>query len=120
MSRMPAHVIDFAASPVEPLVRDITDPAIVEAPYRSHTWRHFSNPEKHFTSGIWEAGSHKEYCDCDYDELCHILEGQVRLTDADGSSREFGPGSTFVVAAGFKGTWENLSAVRKVYVILGA
>lgn len=120
MSKMPLHVVDFAASPVEPLVRDITDPAIVEAPYRSQTWRHFSNPQKQFTTGIWEAGSHKEYCDCDYDELCHILDGQVRLTDSQGVSREFGPGSSFVVAAGFKGTWENLTPVRKVYVILGS
>ena len=119
MSTLPAHVVDFADSPVEPLVRDITDPAIVEAPYRSRTWRHFTNPEKKFTAGVWEAGSHKEYCDCDYDELCHILEGRVRLTDAEGISREFGPGDTFVVAAGFKGTWENLTDVRKVYVILG-
>ncbi|MBN3785577.1 cupin domain-containing protein [Burkholderia sp. Ac-20353] len=120
MNKMPAHVTDFAAGPVEAVVRDITDPAIVEAPYRSQTWRHFTNPQKNFTAGVWEAGSHKELCDCDYDELCHILEGNVRLTDAEGVSRDFGPGSTFVVAAGFKGTWENLSEVRKVYVILGA
>ncbi|MES3708686.1 cupin domain-containing protein [Pseudomonas putida] len=120
MSKLPENVIDFAESSIEPLVRDITDPAVVEAPYRSHTWRHFSNPGKNFTAGTWEAGVHKEYCDCDFDELCHILEGQVRLTDVEGRTREFGPGSTFVVAAGFKGTWENLSPVRKIYVILGA
>ncbi|MBC9249350.1 cupin [Pseudomonas alcaligenes] len=120
MSKLPAHVVDFASNPVEVQINDITDPAIVEAPYRSHTWRHFSNPQKQFTAGIWEAGPHKEYCSCDFDELCHLIEGRVRLTDADGSSREFGPGSSFVVAAGFRGTWENLTPVRKVYVILGA
>ena len=120
MPKAPSHVTDFATSPVEALVRDITDPAIVEAPYRSQTWRHFTNPQKNFTAGIWEAGPHKELCNCDYDELCHLLEGRVRLTDSEGVSREFGPGSSFVVAAGFKGTWENLTQVRKVYMILGA
>lgn len=119
MSELPKHVIDFAQSPVEPVVRDITDPAIVEAPYQSTSWRHFVNEDKQFISGIWQAGTHKEFCDCDYDELCHILEGTVRLTDEHGVTREFGAGATFVVARGFKGTWENLTDVRKVFVILG-
>jgi uncharacterized cupin superfamily protein len=114
---MPAQVIDFAASPVAVLQREISDPAIVEAPYQSRTWRHFSDPQKQLSAGIWEAGPHKERCACDYDEFCHILEGQVRLTDSEGASRTFGPGSSFVVAAGFVGTWENLTDVRKAYVI---
>ncbi|WP_137887673.1 cupin domain-containing protein [Pseudomonas sp. 2FE] len=59
-------------------------------------------------------------CECDYDEMCHILEGTVRLTDADGVAKTFGPGDSFVVAAaGLKGTWENITLVRKVYFILG-
>lgn len=119
-SATPAHVIDFASAPTPPLEREINDPAIVEAPYQSRTWRHFSNPEKGLTAGIWEAGPHKERCECDYDELCHILEGHVRLTDSQGVAREFGPGSSFVVAAGFRGTWENLTPVRKVYLIQAA
>jgi uncharacterized cupin superfamily protein len=43
----------------------------------------------------------------------------VRLTDAEGVARTFGPGDSFVVASGFQGTWENLTPVRKVYFILG-
>ncbi|MGB4075015.1 cupin domain-containing protein [Pseudomonas sp.] len=119
-STLPNHVIDFASSPVPALQNEINDPAIVDAPYQSSTWRHFSNAGKGLTAGIWEAGPHKERCSCDYDELCHILEGEVRLTDNAGNSRTFGPGSSFVVAAGFEGTWENLSPVRKVYLISGA
>ncbi|WP_277538186.1 cupin domain-containing protein [Pseudomonas baetica] len=48
-----------------------------------------------------------------------MLEGTVRLTDAEGISRTFGPGDSFVVASGFQGIWENLTTVRKVYFILG-
>jgi uncharacterized cupin superfamily protein len=33
--------------------------------------------------------------------------------------RPSGRGDSFVVAAGFKGTWENITLVRKVYFILG-
>lgn len=58
-------------------------------------------------------------CECDYDEMCHILEGTVRLTDADGVAKTFGPGDSFVVAAEFRGAWENITPVRKVYFILG-
>ena len=70
-------------------------------------------------AGIWEAEPHLERCQCDYDELCHILEGTVRLTDKAGRSRVFAAGETFVVSAGFEGTWENLTPVRKVFFILG-
>ncbi|WP_353741059.1 cupin domain-containing protein [Pseudomonas fluorescens] len=115
---LPRHVIDFA-SELAPRETEINDPAVVDAPYRSKSWRHFVQPEKNAVAGIWEAGPHRERCQCDYDELCHILEGSVRLTDAEGVARTFGPGDSFVVASGFNGTWENLTKVRKVYFILG-
>lgn len=116
---LPSHVIDFANRDLAPRETEISDPAVVDAPYRSHSWRHFVAPEKNAVAGIWEAGPHLERCECDYDELCHILEGTVRLTDVDGTSRTFGAGDSFVVASGFRGTWENLTTVRKVYFILG-
>ncbi|MNQ43245.1 hypothetical protein D3C85_569670 [compost metagenome] len=110
--QQPAFVTDFATQPTKALIQEVSDPQIVEKPYQSITWRHFSNEDKQLTAGV------KERCTCDYDELCHLLEGQVRLTDSAGNSRTFEAGSTFVVAAGFEGTWENLTDVRKVYVIL--
>ena len=51
------------------------------------------------------------------EEVCIILEGRVRLTDLSGNAKEFGAGSTFVLPAGFKGTWETLEPVKKIYVI---
>jgi uncharacterized cupin superfamily protein len=49
----------------------------------------------------------------------HILERTtLHLTDADGVAKTFGPGDSFV-AAGFKGIWENITPVRKVYFIPG-
>ena len=47
-------------------------------------------------------------------EVCVILEGRMRLTDLHGNAKEFGAGSTFVLPAGFKGTWETLEAVKKL------
>ena len=114
---MPAHVIAFDTT-TAPRETVTDDPAVVDTPYTSKSWRCFEAKEKGAISGIWEAGPHLERCTCDYDEMCHILEGQVRLTDADGQSQEFGPGDSFVVAAGFSGAWENLTHVRKVFFIL--
>lgn len=114
----PQHVIGFDDAQTTPKDTLIDDPAAVDTPYKSRSWRHFENPEKGAIAGIWEAGPHKERCICDYDEMCQILTGEVRLTDRDGHSRTFGAGESFVVAAGFNGTWENLSHVRKVFFIL--
>ena len=118
MSEHPSHVIAFNTTKAAPKVTVTDDPALVDTPYESRSWRCFEAPDKGAIAGIWEAGPHLERCACDYDEMCHILEGEVRLTDTDGKSRSFGPGDSFVVAAGFRGTWENLTAVRKVFFIL--
>jgi uncharacterized cupin superfamily protein len=114
----PAHVIAFDTSGAARESR-VDDPALVDEPYTSRSWRCFGSADGRALSGIWEAGPHLERCSCDFDEMCHILEGQVRLTDTAGTAQIFGPGDSFVVAAGFQGTWENLSFVRKVYFILG-
>ncbi len=113
----PNHVIlfDTTKTPIETRVKD---PDLVDTPYTSRSWRCFTNSGGNAISGIWEAGPHLERCHCDFDEMCHILEGEVRLTDAQGASKTFGPGDSFVVAAGFKGTWENLSEVKKVFFIV--
>ena len=114
----PEHVIAFDTSGPARESR-VDDPALVDVPYSSRSWRCFGSADGRALSGIWEAGPHLERCSCDFDEMCHILEGQVRLTDTAGTAQVFGPGDSFVVAAGFQGTWENLGFVRKVFFILG-
>lgn len=114
----PDFVIAFDADTIPGREIVTSDPAAVDKPFRAISWRHFRNETRGATAGIWVAEPHLERCACDYDELCHILEGQVRLTDARGHARIFGPGDSFVVAAGFRGTWENLTPVRKVFFIL--
>ena len=118
MAQSPRHVIDFANPAVSAAESIVSDPALVDRPYASRSWRYFQRPENGALAGIWEAEPHLERVACDHDELCHLLEGRVRLTDGEGVSQAFGPGDSFVVAAGFTGTWENLTHVRKVFFIL--
>jgi hypothetical protein len=39
---LPKHVIDFKDQALAPLEPEINDPVLVDAPYRSVTWRHFN------------------------------------------------------------------------------
>ncbi len=81
------------------------------------TWNHYTDPTKQFFAGIWASDVGAMIISYTEEELCVILEGKVKLTADDGSSIEFGPGSTFVIPAGFKGIWESLEPVKKIYTI---
>jgi hypothetical protein len=81
------------------------------------TWNHYADPTGQFSAGIWASsvgGFKVSYSEV---ELCFLLEGRVRLTDNSGAVREFGPGSAFVIPAGFEGVWETLVPVKKIYSI---
>jgi len=114
----PKHVVLFDATQTSPQQTRIQDPEIVDTPYISNSWRHFTSSDGRAISGIWEAEPHLERCQCDFDEMCHLLEGTVRLTGSQGNSQQFCAGDSFVVEKGFSGTWENLTYVKKVFFIL--
>jgi uncharacterized cupin superfamily protein len=84
------------------------------------TRNHYTDPTGQFFSGVWSAGvgawrvvyaAHEE-------EFCQLLEGEVRLTAADGGQTLLKAGEAFVVPGGFEGVWENLTPVTKLYAIM--
>jgi len=117
-------IIDFATNKVEPeygivpqerVVKGIASDANVEI--KMTTFNHYTDPTEQFFAGIWHSSVGAKTVNYTEEEVCYILEGRVRLTDEAGNAKEFGPGSTFVLPAGFKGTWETLEAIKKIYVI---
>jgi uncharacterized cupin superfamily protein len=86
-------------------------------PIHTTTWNHYTDPSGQFFSGIWASDIGAMNISYTEEELCVLLEGKVKLTAGDGSSLVFGPGSTFVIPAGFKGIWETLEPVKKIYTI---
>ena len=106
----PDFVIPFETA-TYPTLTCIDDPALVDTPYSSKSWRCFTDASGRAVSGIWEAGPHFERCICDFDEMCHILEGEVRLTDASGRSKIFGPNDSFVSPFGIPLCLERLGWV---------
>jgi uncharacterized cupin superfamily protein len=55
--------------------------------------------------------------DWEYDsiETCYLLQGDVRVTTADGEVAEFGAGDMVTFPAGLKCTWEVRAPVHKHY-----
>lgn len=52
------------------------------------------------------------------EEVCVILAGHLRLTDADGAAHDLRTGDAFHLPKGWSGTWEVVEDMRKFYVIL--
>lgn len=70
-----------------------------------------------FKAGFWAAKPGKAEVHYQKDELCVLLEGKVRLTDAAGRVETYSKGDVFLIPSGFKGLWETLEPTRKIYAI---
>lgn len=117
MSKTAADIVDFAIARSE----DATyrpEPAKVLAGDPLQTVRNFyDDPTGQFSAGIWEGAVGRWRVSYTEEEFCHLLSGIVVLTDNGGSSRRFEAGASFVIPAGFTGTWANVTPARKLYVI---
>lgn len=51
-------------------------------------------------------------------EFCVLVEGAATIENQDGDTWTFHQGDAFVVPAGFSGTWESVTPVRKIYAAL--
>jgi uncharacterized protein len=78
---------------------------------------HFTDSTRQFFAGRWSSTRGKWHVRYTENELCHITKGRVRIEASSGTVETFGPGDTFVVPAGFEGTWEVLEDCSKVYAI---
>lgn len=106
---------EFGIVPAELISTGIAGQAVAEI--KTETLNHYTDPTEQFFAGIWSSSVGAKSVSYTEEEVCVILEGRVRLTDLAGNAKEFGAGSTFVLPAGFKGTWETLENVKKIYVI---
>jgi uncharacterized protein len=68
------------------------------------------------SSGIWEATPGKWCFENDHWEYCRILAGVSVLAEEGGETHTVRAGDSFILRAGFKGTWEVVETTRKDYV----
>ena len=50
------------------------------------------------------------------DEFMYFLEGQVEITNEDGSSKIYGAGDAIVMPKGFNGIWRQLTPIKKINI----
>jgi uncharacterized cupin superfamily protein len=77
----------------------------------------YSDPGGRFHAGIWEAEPATWRVSYSEHEYCLMLEGRILIREDSGTETLVVAGDSFVIPAGFSGTWQVLEKARKVYVI---
>ena len=81
------------------------------------TAHQFTNSQNNFHCGVWSSDAGKWTLNYTEDEFCYIIDGEAMITDRSGHEEKLAKGDTFVVPAGFTGTWETIKTVQKFYAI---
>lgn len=82
----------------------------------NHT--HFNTVDESILTGTWECAPTREVIEAyPVHEMMHIVSGRIRLTHADDTVEELGPGDTFFIAKGAPVVWEITETLRKIYMI---
>lgn len=78
---------------------------------------HLISADQKFMIGTWQAQPYAEFVESyPGDEYTLILEGQVTLTDPDGTHRTYGAGSSFTISAGWSGEYRVDTPLTKQFV----
>ncbi len=78
----------------------------------------FRSADGRFVTGFWRRDPEEGRMSLDgYHEIAFILEGEVEVTEDDGTVHRIGPGDMLVTPRGTQATWRSLSPVKKVWAI---
>ena len=111
-------IVALSLAPIGELTDPIAADKLISGAPRTGARGAYENEAAGFYTGTWESQVGAWRVAYDEDELCVILAGRVRLTEDGGAPRDFGPGDAFVLPRGFRGVWETLEPVRKIYAIV--
>jgi len=111
------RIVDFAATSAETSVsRQPADRLLAGNP-EQRTHNYFTDSGGRFFAGVWESTPGRWRIRYTENEFCHITRGRVRIADSAGREWTFKAGDSFVIPAGFNGTWETIEPTAKLYVI---
>ncbi len=78
----------------------------------------FRSEDGSFATGLWQRDPEEGNMELDeYHEIAYILEGEVDVTEMDGTLHHVGPGDILVTPRGTRAVWRSLSSVRKFWTI---
>lgn len=113
---MSTDVVSFDQS-IEPGVSAPTVERLLEGAPEHRVWNFFTDSSQQFFAGRWSSTRGRWRVTYTENELCHLTRGRVRITARSGRSWAFAAGDSFVVPAGFQGTWEVIEDCAKIYAI---
>jgi len=113
----PPGIVDFSsATPELTLSKPPPDRVLAGSPEQK-TRNYFSDATSQFFAGTWESSPGRWRVRYTETEFCHITRGCVYIEDEAGRGKTFRAGDSFVVPAGFVGTWYVKELTSKLYVI---
>jgi len=111
------RLVDFSTGPAETSVARPAADLLLAGDPQTTTRNYFSDSGGRFFCGIWESTPGRWRVRYTENEFCHITRGRIRIADASGQQWTFKAGDSFVIPAGFVGTWETIEPTAKLYVI---
>lgn len=111
-------IVHFSPAPLANAERSAVDSAKVVSGTPEHAFDvRYTSKSGEFCAGVYECSAGKWRVSYSEDEFCTLTEGTVRLTDDAGKTEEFCAPASFLIPAGFSGTWEAVTPARKFFVI---
>jgi uncharacterized cupin superfamily protein len=77
-------------------------------------WR---SSDGNFSCGYWRRVPEAGAMDPPFHEMMQIIEGDITITDADGSTYEVGPGDSLIVPEAAGARWDSHSPVFKFWAV---
>jgi uncharacterized cupin superfamily protein len=111
------ELIVFGRSPAETTVSRPPAERVLSGDPEHTARNYFGDQTGQMFAGVWESTPGKWRVSYTENEFCHITDGEVIVESVDGQRWIFGPGDSFVIPAGFSGTWNVQKPLRKLYVI---
>lgn len=100
-----------------PIVTDLDGWVPVDGSPSMKTWIEHKTDDGKFLTGFWEATPGTYRVTYKADELIHLFEGKVTLSEDGGETRQYSAGESFQIAAGFTGLWKTEERIRKIFAI---
>ena len=119
MKSAPARIVSFRDAVASQTSTPDADRLLSGAPQLT-VRNHYADASNQFFAGVWASTRGKWRVRYSEHEFCHITQGRVRIASSSGEQWEFAVGDSFVVPAGFAGTWEVIEDCRKLYAIFEA
>ena len=113
------HYIPLHPDPELPAVAGLPADLFIGPVPVQHDRQIFTDPTRQFAVRIWDTTSCKHKPSAAHShEWTHVIDGSITLTDADGTTRHFTKGDTFVVSLGTVCGWECPGFFRAIHSTL--